>query len=98
MEHVTLRVAQLERADDRRDSELALPDEGLRIDRQPRLPLRRQHVLAVEVLVQQHLLALRSGKLAQGLERGVEQLGREAPVLSRQVFSPPCGFVGKWPE
>ena len=71
-------MAELARADDRRDPELALADQRLRVDREPRLALRRQHVVAVQVLVQQHLLALRARQLDQRLERRVEQ-----PALER---------------
>src|SRR3954470_21370479 len=59
VENVRLRGTELERAHDRRDRELALTDERLRIDHEPRLALCRKDVVAVEVLVQQHLLALR---------------------------------------
>src|SRR5262245_9759580 len=58
-EHVGPRVAELARADDGRDPELALTRQRLRVDRQPGLALRREDVVAVQVLVEQHLLALR---------------------------------------
>src|SRR6266487_1863544 len=41
-EHRRAAVAEFTRADDRRNAELAFADEGLRIDRQPRLSPRAQ--------------------------------------------------------
>jgi hypothetical protein len=45
-------------AHDRSDVELSLAQKRLGIDHQPRLALRREDVVGVQVLVQQHLLAL----------------------------------------
>src|SRR5207247_3779151 len=64
-------VAELERGDDRRDRELALTCERLRIDDEPRLALRGEDVLPVQVLVEQHLLALCRRQLAQNPDRNV---------------------------
>src|SRR6185312_1999536 len=83
-QHLAARVAELARADDRRDPELSLPGERLRVDRQPRLALGGQNVVAVQVLVQEHLLTLCSRQFPQGLERGVEQ-----PPLERTGEPPP---------
>src|SRR5215510_7865121 len=76
-EHVGPRVAELARADDRRDPELALPRQRFRIDCQPGLALRPQDVVAVQILVEEHLLALRGRQLLQRLQRCVEQLPLE---------------------
>ena len=45
-------------AEERRNVERSLPDERLRVDREPGLALGREHVSAVEVLVQDHDLGL----------------------------------------
>src|SRR5689334_6678891 len=95
-------MAELARAHDRRDPELPLAGKGLRVDRQPRLALRREHVVAVEVLVEQHLLALRARELAQRLERGVEQraLERAAEALPGRLerVRPPGRLGGERAE
>ena len=62
-------MAELEGADDRRDCELALARERLRVDHEPLLPFGREDVVAVQVLVHEHLLALRRRQLAKRLER-----------------------------
>src|SRR6476659_7684216 len=72
-------MAQLARAYDRRDAELALADKRLRVDRQPRLALRGEDVVAVQVLMQQHLLSLRVRQLLQRLERRIQQPPLERP-------------------
>ena len=51
-------LAELAAAHERRDAELALAGERLRVDRQPGLPLGAKDVVGVHVLVHQHLLAL----------------------------------------
>src|SRR6185437_1288954 len=76
-EHLLPRVAELAGADNRRDPELPLADERLRVDPQPGLALRGQDVVAVQVLVQQHLRALGPRQLLERLESGVEQLALE---------------------
>ena len=80
VQDVALRVAELERADDRRDRELALAGERLRVDHEPRLALRGEHVLAVQVLVQEHLLALRRRELADVVQRGAASAPRRLPA------------------
>ena len=45
-------------AEERRSVERSLPDERLRVDREPGLALGREHVSAVEVLVQDRDLGL----------------------------------------
>src|SRR5689334_4206527 len=65
MEDIPPRVAELAGADDRRDRELALRSERLRVDDEPRLPLRAHDVVAVHVLMHEHELALRRGEVAR---------------------------------
>jgi hypothetical protein len=91
-------VPELRRADDRHDRELALGDERLRVDDEPRLALRGEDVVAVQVLVREHALALRRRKLARqaGIEpvvdpvldlvlEGVEAVRRHAPQSRQQA-------------
>src|SRR5919198_4348940 len=61
VEDVTPGMAELERADDRRDSELALAGQRLRVDREPRLALGAEGVFAGQGLGEQPLLAPRAG-------------------------------------
>jgi hypothetical protein len=49
---------QLVPPDDRGHSEFAFADERLRVDHEPWLTPRPQHVVGMKVLVHQHLLAL----------------------------------------
>ena len=91
-------MAELVRADDRCDAELSLAGERLRVDREPGLALRREDVVGVQVLMQQHLLALRARKLSKRLQCRFEQLRREAPVLTGQVLGPPGSLLGERPE
>src|ERR1051325_5588538 len=72
VQDVALRVAELEGTDDRGDRELALARERLRVDHEPRLALCGQHVVAVQVLVHEDLLALGRRELLQSLERRLE--------------------------
>jgi len=53
-----LAVAQLSGSDDRAEPELPLAHQWLGINREPRFSLSRKHVVAVEILMQQHLLTL----------------------------------------
>src|SRR5258708_28898390 len=87
VQHVALRVPELEAADDRRDGELALADKRLRVDGEPRLALRGEHVVAVQVLVQQHLFALRVRERVDRLPR------RVAELRERQLRIPPPPLV-----
>src|SRR5438477_8946852 len=78
VQHVTLTVPELRRSDDRRDRKLALAYERLRVDDEPRLTLRGQDVVGVEILVQQHLFPLRPRERAERVECGVEQVAGAA--------------------
>src|SRR5438093_1700139 len=75
--------SELERADDRSDRELPLAGERLWVDHEPGLALRGEDVVRVQVLVDEDLLSLRAGQIAQRLERRVEELAVAAPVLAR---------------
>src|SRR5581483_935006 len=66
-------VSELERANDRRDPERTFAHERLRVDREPWLPPRGEDVVAVQVLMEEDLVALAPGQLRQGRERCVEQ-------------------------
>ncbi len=69
-----LRVAELTGTDDRRDRELPLGSEWLRIDHEPRLALRRKDVLPVKVLVNEDELALRRRQLSrQGTDLALQR-------------------------
>src|SRR5579884_3297433 len=93
VEDVPPRAAELERADDRREAELALADKRFRVDRKPRLTLGAQHVVRMQVLVDEHLLALGRRELAQRIEGRVEQppFERAPPLLPvpRERLRPP---------
>jgi hypothetical protein len=92
VEDVCATVAELRAADDRRESELALAEQGLRVDREPWFAGGAQHVSGVHVLVQEHLLALTRGELAGRLQRGGEELAleRSAPrAPTSRGASPP---------
>ncbi len=73
IERVASAVAELRRTDDWRDGELPLGGERFRVDREPRLPLRREHVFAVEVLVDENELALRRRELTRQCARRVAE-------------------------
>ncbi len=66
-------VAELAAPHDRGDAELALACERLRIDHQPRLTRGAQDVVRVQILVHEHLLALRGGELRERLRGGFDQ-------------------------
>src|SRR6478736_4381200 len=91
-------VAKLRAADDRRERELALGEDRLGVDRQPVLTPRTEHVARVEILVDEHQLALRAGELAQRLEREVQQLALHRPAGALpgalQAARPPRGLLG----
>ena len=80
--------------------ELPLTGEWLRIDDEPRLTLRTQHVPAVQVLVHEERRAPVCA--AKDIHRVVEQrtLERSPAVLEpvRHLFGPPLGLVGEQPE
>jgi len=95
-------VAELGRADDRRETELPLADERLRVDYEPRLALGGQDVVGVEVLVHEDLLALGVGQLLERAHRFLEDRRFErSPVpLPRlgQVADPPFGLLAERAE
>src|SRR5437899_11602407 len=93
---------ELKRPHDGREPELSLPDERFGVDRQPRFTPRLQDVVAVQVLMQQDRLALRSGQAVQGVQGGVdeplaERLARPLPRLA-QLGSPPRSLVRQGAE
>src|SRR3954454_10837672 len=90
-------------AQERGDVERALADERLGVDRQAGLALGAQDVTAVEVLVDDDLLAVRRREqLADPRERAVEQRALEGPAVAlparRQVIRPAARLDGKRPE
>src|SRR5262249_15877782 len=64
MEDVLATVAELRAANDRRKSELALAQQRLRVDHEPRFPGGGQHVARMQVLMKKHRLTLGRGELA----------------------------------
>src|SRR5262245_14753871 len=101
-EHLGPRVAELARADDGRDPELTLAGQRLRVDRQPGLALCREDVVAVQVLVEEDLVALTKRQLLQRLQGGVEQLPFERPAEALpgrlERVGPPDGLGRKRSE
>lgn len=95
-------AAQLAAADQRCEAELALSGERLRVDHQPGLTLGREHVVGVQILVHEHLLALGRRQLAQGLEPGVEETPFERTPAAfpaiLELLEPPRRLVGERPE
>src|SRR5207247_5285188 len=85
------------RADDGRDRELALADQRLWIDGEPRLASGCEHVVPVQVLVEQHLLTLRRRKRGQRVDGRVNEPALDRPIralpLLRQVAAPPGSLV-----
>src|SRR5690242_7775052 len=63
VERVALRVPELAAAYDRRHGELALCGERLRVDDEPRLARSGEHVLPVQILMDEDELALRRREL-----------------------------------
>ena len=66
-------VTELGGANDGRNGELALADERLRVDHEPRLPLRGENVVRMEVLVHEDLLTLRRGQLLEDRDRRIDE-------------------------
>ena len=54
-QQVSAAAAELDVTDDRRDTELPLAGQWLRVDDEPGLTLGGENVVAVEILVEQHL-------------------------------------------
>jgi len=102
IEHGPPAVAELERADNRRDRELALADKRLRIDHEPRLALRSEDVVRMKILVQEHLLALARSELLERRDRRldqalIERLPDPLPLAADRA-RPPRGLVRQGPE
>src|SRR5262245_58681709 len=78
--------------DDRRQAEFPFAGERLGIDDQPWLACGSEHIVAVQVLMNQYLLALSSSKTIESLQRRIEQFPfARAPGFfprRRQVLSP----------
>ena len=90
-------VTELGGPDDGRDGELALADERLRVDHEPRLPLSGENVVRMEVLVHEDLLTLRRGQLLEDRDRRVdecllERLPRFLPFDANRAH-PPRGLI-----
>src|SRR5438067_2128498 len=92
-------VAEFATADDRCDAELTLAVQGFRIDQQPWLALRCEHVAGVQVLIDDNVFTLRSWQVREYVDRGVEELPWERLAVSPPVVfkrrQPVRGFVGK---
>ena len=96
-------------ADQRGDVELALADQWLRVDREP-ASLGEQEVAAVEILMEEHRLALgRAGLTQEGhclvderpFERAAEALpvvGKELGPVRRLILQTGEGVAGRDPE
>src|SRR4051812_39978125 len=97
MQSVTLGMSELERPNDRCDREFTFSEQRLRVDHEPRLAYGSEDVVAVEILMEEHLLALRLRDRGKRVDRGVHQpaldrTARAFPLL-RQVLDPPRGLV-----
>lgn len=95
-------MAQLERADDRRETELTLARQRLRIDDKPRLALGGEDVVCMQILVDQHLLTLGRRQLLERGDGRVDELLLERPPGLRPVVSdvarPPACLFGERPK
>jgi len=95
--HILFRMAQLISANHRRQSELTLAQERLRIDCKPRLPFGTKNVVGVKVLIDEHRFALRRYELVHRFERGFKEfllkgLPSSFPPL-REIGGPPLRLV-----
>ncbi|HEY9474308.1 MAG TPA: hypothetical protein VIS06_10715 [Mycobacteriales bacterium] len=93
-------VAEFPAAHQRCDGELPLADQRLGVDDQPRLPRGAQHVVSVQVLVQQYLVrALRVRQRVQHVHGQVVQGPFEGPtgpfVLLCEFLGPRHRLVGQ---
>ena len=92
-------VTELGGPDDGRDGELTLANERLRVDHEPRLPLRGEDVVRMEVLVHEDLLTLSGGQLLEDRDRRIdesllERLPRLLPLDADRAH-PPRSLVRK---
>src|SRR5918999_4602370 len=89
-------------AEQRDRHDLALGDDRLRVDREPRLPLGGEDVAAVEVLAADDELSLCRRQVAQRRDGGVEEPALERPAgllpATRQLFAPARGGDGEGRE
>jgi len=97
--HVLFRMAQLMGPNHWRQSELALTQERLRIDYEPRLPFGTKNVVGVKVLIDEHGFALCRYELAHRFERGFKEfllkgLPSSFPFLG-EIGRPPLRLVGQ---
>ena len=92
-------VTELGGANDGGNGELALADERFRVDHEPRLPLRGQNVVRMEVLVHEDLLSLRRGQLLEDRDRRVDECLLERLPCSLPLDAdrahPPCCLVSQ---
>lgn len=97
LEDRTPAVTELGGPDDGRDGELALADERLRVDHEPRLPLRGENVVRMEVLVHGDLLTLCRGQLLEHRDRHIDECFLErlpcSLPLDADRAQPPRGLV-----
>ncbi len=97
VDHGALAVAELEGSDDRGDPELALSREWLRVDDEPRFALGSKDVLSVQILVDQHLLALGRRQLLERGDGRVDELFLERPPCLVPFVAdgadPPAGLL-----
>ena len=99
VEDMLAAVAELSAANDRRQSKLALAEQRLRVDREPRFAGGAEYVAGVQVLVQEHLFALGRSELVGRLERCVEEVALERSARARprggERRGPVRGLVGE---
>src|SRR5262249_11107300 len=90
---------ELGAADDRRESELALTEQWLRVDHEPRFAGGAQHVARMQVLMKKDRLTLGRSELADRLERCVEEVALDRAACARpqvgECRGPVRGFVGE---
>ena len=82
-------VAQFRPANHTRDREFALANQRLGINYQPRLALRLQHIVSMQILVHQHLRPLGRYELAHRPQRGIDQPPFDRPAASPGISSLP---------
>ena len=92
-------VSKLEGTGDRRHPELSFTDQRFRVDRQPRLSLRSQHVVAVKILMDKHLVTLGCGQRFQEINGDIDEFAFEGSTgtlpAARELTDPALGFHGE---
>ena len=96
-------VAQLEGAHERHGAERALTDERLGVDGEPRLAVAAQDVAGMQVLVQQHLVALRvreqgRDRVEGGIDKSPIERATGALPVQGDLARPPPGLLGERPK